>query len=69
MAEDLGVPLGVVLEGGYDLEALVESVLVTLAVLGADEPPPAAHVALHPVASAAAARLADRWPLVGTVAG
>jgi acetoin utilization deacetylase AcuC-like enzyme len=69
MAEDLGVPLGVVLEGGYDLEALAESVLATLAVVGAKDPPHAAHVALHPLAAAAAARLADRWPLVGTVAG
>jgi acetoin utilization deacetylase AcuC-like enzyme len=69
MADDLGVPLAVVLEGGYDLEALAESVPVTLDVVGADEPPAAAHVALHPLASAAAARLAARWPLVGTVAG
>jgi acetoin utilization deacetylase AcuC-like enzyme len=69
MAEELGVPIGVVLEGGYDLEALAESVLATLEVLGADEPPHPAHVALHPLASAAAARLAERWPLVGTVAG
>jgi acetoin utilization deacetylase AcuC-like enzyme len=69
MADDLGVPLGVVLEGGYDLEALAESVLATLEVVGAEDPPPAAQVALHPLASAAAGRLAERWPLVGTVAG
>jgi acetoin utilization deacetylase AcuC-like enzyme len=69
MADELGVPLGVVLEGGYDLEVLAESLLVTLEVVGADEPPAAGHVALHPLASDAAARLSGRWPLVGTVAG
>jgi acetoin utilization deacetylase AcuC-like enzyme len=70
LADDLGVPVGVVLEGGYDLQALTESLLVTLEVLGAsEEPAGAAHVALHPLAAEAAARLSARWPLVGTVAG
>ncbi len=69
LADELGVPLGVVLEGGYELEALTESLLVTLEVVGADVPPSHAHVALNPLASAAAARLSARWPLVGTVAG
>jgi acetoin utilization deacetylase AcuC-like enzyme len=69
LADELGVPLGVVLEGGYDLEALAESFVATLEVVGADEAPSVAEVALHPLAAQAAGRLAERWPLVGTVAG
>jgi acetoin utilization deacetylase AcuC-like enzyme len=68
LADDLGVPLGIVLEGGYDLVALAESVVATLEVVGADSPPERAPVALHPLAGEAAGRLADRWPLVGAVA-
>jgi acetoin utilization deacetylase AcuC-like enzyme len=69
LADDLGVPLGVVLEGGYDLVALAESLVATLEVVGADASPDRAPVALHPLAGEAAGRLADRWPLVGAVAG
>jgi acetoin utilization deacetylase AcuC-like enzyme len=69
LADDLGVPLGIVLEGGYDLVALSESLVATLEVVGADAPAESAPVALHPLAGEAAARLADRWPLVGVVAG
>jgi acetoin utilization deacetylase AcuC-like enzyme len=67
LADELGVPLGIVLEGGYDLVALAESLTATLEVVaGSAEPTP---VPLHPLAGEAAARLADRWPLVGAVAG
>ena len=69
LADELDVPLGVVLEGGYDLEALTESTVVTLEVVGADEPAEPAAVMLHPLAAQAAGRLAERWPLVGAVAG
>jgi acetoin utilization deacetylase AcuC-like enzyme len=69
LADDLGVPLGIVLEGGYDLVALSESVVATLEVVGAESPPERPPVALHPLAADAAGRLADRWPLVGAVAG
>jgi acetoin utilization deacetylase AcuC-like enzyme len=69
LADELGVPLGIVLEGGYDLGALAESVVATLESVGAAEPPDQAPVALHPLAAAAAGRLGDRWPLVGAVAG
>jgi acetoin utilization deacetylase AcuC-like enzyme len=68
LADDLGVPLGIVLEGGYDLVALAESVVATLEVVGADAAPDREPVALHPLAGEAAARLADRWPLVGAAA-
>ena len=63
LADALGVPLGLVLEGGYDVHALARSVVRTLEVFGADEAPPAdPDLALHPLAAQAARRLADRWP-------
>ena len=69
LADELEVPIGVVLEGGYDLVALAESTVVTLEVIGADDPAHRPPVALHPHAAQAAGRLAGRWPLVGVVAG
>jgi acetoin utilization deacetylase AcuC-like enzyme len=68
LGEELDVPVGVVLEGGYDLVALAESTVVTLEVLGAEHPEDRPPVALHPHATQAAGRLAERWPLVGVVA-
>jgi acetoin utilization deacetylase AcuC-like enzyme len=63
LADDLGVPLGIVLEGGYDLGALSRCVVITLEVAGAEEPPAPPDVALHPLAERFAARLAERyWP-------
>ena len=47
---------------------LVEGVVATLSVVGA-EAPDAEPVSLHPLAAQAAGRLAERWPLVGAVAG
>jgi acetoin utilization deacetylase AcuC-like enzyme len=69
LADELDVPLGVVLEGGYDLEALAEGVAATLETVGAEEPAERPAVPLHPLAAQAAGRLAERWPLVGAVAG
>jgi acetoin utilization deacetylase AcuC-like enzyme len=67
LADELDVPLGIVLEGGYDLVGLAESMVATLEVVsGSVESAP---VALHPLAAEAAVRLAERWPLVGAVAG
>jgi acetoin utilization deacetylase AcuC-like enzyme len=62
LAESLDAPLGMVLEGGYDLGALARSVARTLEVFGAAEAPPAPDLPVHPVAAEAAARLAARWP-------
>ena len=63
LADALGVPLGLVLEGGYDVGALSRSVVRTLEVWGADvAPPPDDALAMHPLAAQAARRLADRWP-------
>jgi acetoin utilization deacetylase AcuC-like enzyme len=62
MAASLGVPVGVVLEGGYDLGALSRGVVRTLEVFGAEAAPEAPALAVHPVAAEAAGRLSARWP-------
>ncbi len=62
LAAELEVPLGAVLEGGYDLRALAASTAATLRVLTAPDPPPLLDVALAPEAQAARERLAAHWP-------
>jgi len=70
LGADLGVPVGFVLEGGYELSALARSVAATLEVAGAPDPPPAPDLAVHPRCAAAAARLEPWWPgLAGAGAG
>ena len=62
-AREADAPVALVLEGGYDVDALVRSLVGVLEVLGADEPPPAdSGLERHPLAEQAAARLAARWP-------
>ena len=66
-ADELGVPLGLVLEGGYDLGALSRSVVATLEAIGAPEPAPPAVVEPHPLAERARERLAARhWPAMAS---
>jgi acetoin utilization deacetylase AcuC-like enzyme len=63
LADDLGVPLGLVLEGGYDLGALARSLVAALEVLVAQTPRPAdPGLAVDPLARAAMLRLRGRWP-------
>ncbi|HMJ01897.1 MAG TPA: histone deacetylase [Conexibacter sp.] len=62
LAADLGVSVGAVLEGGYDLHALAASTAATLRVLTAPDPPPAVDVAVAPEARAALERLVPHWP-------
>ena len=59
-ADELGVPLGAVLEGGYDLDALAISVAATLEAIGDGGPPP--QVEPHPAAAEAARRVREHWP-------
>ena len=62
LAQALDVPLGAVLEGGYDLDALAESVVATLAALGGEGE--AESVAPDPLlTSRAAAQLSRYWEL------
>jgi acetoin utilization deacetylase AcuC-like enzyme len=66
LAEELGVPLGIVLEGGYDLDALARCVTTTLEVL---TPGPAGiaapDVPEHPLAARARALASGRWGELG----
>ncbi|MFZ1155275.1 MAG: histone deacetylase [Solirubrobacteraceae bacterium] len=62
LAAALGVPLGAVLEGGYEPVALAQSVRETLVALGGDEP--AHSAAPEPLlTSRAAAHIGHYWPL------
>jgi acetoin utilization deacetylase AcuC-like enzyme len=62
LAGELGVPLGTVLEGGYDLGALARGVVTTLETVAGE--PAAPDPARHPLAGQALARLARYWPAV-----
>jgi acetoin utilization deacetylase AcuC-like enzyme len=58
----VGAPLGLVLEGGYDLGALSGSMAALMPVLVADSAPAAEEPERHPLASAALERLKPWWP-------
>ncbi|HET7485723.1 MAG TPA: histone deacetylase [Solirubrobacterales bacterium] len=61
-ADELGTPVGAVLEGGYDVSALAECVAATLAALGGEGE--AASAAPDPLlTSRAAAQFARNWSL------
>jgi acetoin utilization deacetylase AcuC-like enzyme len=55
-------PLGLVLEGGYSLEALTDSFAAVMAVLSADGAGPAAAAPVDRLSVMAAIRLAPWWP-------
>jgi acetoin utilization deacetylase AcuC-like enzyme len=61
LADRLAVPLGAVLEGGYDLSALARSCAATLEAFAAGGSP--RSVERHALAGQAADRLAAHWPL------
>lgn len=62
LGADVGAPVGVVLEGGYDVDALGRAFADTLATLGAAEAPPAPEIEEHPAVSQALRRVAQSWP-------
>jgi acetoin utilization deacetylase AcuC-like enzyme len=62
LADSLGVPIGMILEGGYDLGALARSTARVLEAFSTPDAPPAPERAVHPGAAEAASRLAARWP-------
>jgi acetoin utilization deacetylase AcuC-like enzyme len=62
-AEEVGIPVGVVLEGGYDLGALTRGMLATLTTLSGP-PVQAPEVDVHPLAVAARERV-SRWFALG----
>jgi acetoin utilization deacetylase AcuC-like enzyme len=57
-----GIPLGLVLEGGYDLGALAGSMAALMPVLAADAAPDPGTVERHPLATDALRRLERWWP-------
>jgi acetoin utilization deacetylase AcuC-like enzyme len=61
LGEEVGAPVGVVLEGGYALDALAASVADTLEALAGDEPPE--MVAPHFLTAQAASHIGHYWTL------
>jgi len=61
LADSLGVPVGAMLEGGYDLRALAASCAATLGALRDGGEP--SSVEPHPLAVEAARVVGRRWPL------
>ena len=64
---EVDAPLGLVLEGGYAVDALATSMAAVVPVLGAPAVPGAVDVDVHPLARAAQERLARWWPQSGTI--
>jgi acetoin utilization deacetylase AcuC-like enzyme len=64
LAAELGIGLGLVLEGGYDLCALSSSVAVVLEELVKPPPLSSWEVPPHPLARAVRARLSERWSVL-----
>jgi acetoin utilization deacetylase AcuC-like enzyme len=62
LAAERRLPLGAVLEGGYEPQALADSVLETLLALGSEDPPRAAGTEA-PLTSRAASQIGRYWPL------
>jgi acetoin utilization deacetylase AcuC-like enzyme len=60
----VGAPLGLVLEGGYDLRALAGSMAALMPVLVDDATPDPGPVEVHPLADDALRRLEPYWPAV-----
>jgi acetoin utilization deacetylase AcuC-like enzyme len=67
-ADRVGAPLGLVLEGGYDLGALARSMAALMPVLVSSSTPEAEMVELHPLSVAALERLEPYWPGLGASA-
>jgi len=61
-ADAVGAPVGLVLEGGYDLGALSRSMAALMPVLVAEETPAPESLDVHPLAERALERLAPYWP-------
>ena len=61
LGDELGAPVGAVLEGGYDLSALASSVVKTMAALAGGAVPEG--VARHPLAEEAVEVVGRYWEL------
>ncbi len=67
-ADAVGAPVGLVLEGGYDLGALAHSMAALMPVMVADATPATEPIDLHPIAAGALERLSAYWPGLGASA-
>jgi acetoin utilization deacetylase AcuC-like enzyme len=61
LAEEVGAPLVIVLEGGYDLDALARSVAATMAAAAGEVTP--AEASPGPLAERARSHFARWWPV------
>jgi acetoin utilization deacetylase AcuC-like enzyme len=61
-ADRVRAPVGVVLEGGYDLGAISRSMAAVMPVLVDESTPAAGGVERHPLADSALERLRPYWP-------
>ena len=61
----MGAPLGLVLEGGYAVDALAASMAAVVPVLGSAAVPSAVAIKRHPLAVAAIQRLKPWWGEMG----
>ncbi|HTE58936.1 MAG TPA: histone deacetylase [Solirubrobacteraceae bacterium] len=59
---EVGAPLGLVLEGGYSVDALAASMAALVPVLGAASVPGPVELPVHPLAAQTGERLAAWWP-------
>jgi acetoin utilization deacetylase AcuC-like enzyme len=66
-ADEVGAPVGLLLEGGYDLGALAGSMAALMPVLVADSVGVGHVIEQHPLASEALLRLARFWPGLGSL--
>jgi acetoin utilization deacetylase AcuC-like enzyme len=64
-ADAVGAPVGLVLEGGYDLGALARSMATLMPVLVGDAVGAGHVIDRHPLSSEALLRLAPYWPDLG----
>jgi acetoin utilization deacetylase AcuC-like enzyme len=62
-ADGVGAPLGLVLEGGYDLGALSRSMAALMPVLVDSSTPGVSELDTHPLAARALSRLSPWWSL------
>jgi acetoin utilization deacetylase AcuC-like enzyme len=65
----IGAPVGLVLEGGYDVGALAGSMAALMPVLVGESMPDPDVVETHPLAAEAVERVRRYWPAVATGSG
>jgi acetoin utilization deacetylase AcuC-like enzyme len=65
-ADAVGAPMGLVLEGGYDLGAIAHSMAALMPAMVAESAPSVDPVELHPLAAQALERLSAYWPAAAT---